>query len=239
MRRTLITSLPIALAIAGVCFTTAASAQDASDSAAYRALTQTPPGALPMAMDVGVSGLRDRSGVLVRYGIMSFDNREYVHNFGIGLTIPLGSSSLGITGGYYWPNCNGSCTGHAMFSASMSQNLLRVPLGSGPGSGAFNVGLGWEAGYARQNATLVSGKLSLPVSLVPAGRALTLIPYIAPGLGGGLVKDDTGTEVGLLFTFGAGVGLRTARGFTATAGVSRAFLSTGNWLAGVGITIGS
>ena len=192
-----------------------------------------------MTLNVAVTGLRDRPGVQLRYGIMSYDNREYVHNFGVGLTIPVGSSSIGLTGGYYWPNCNGHCTGHAMFSAGMSQNLLRVPLASGPGSGAFNVGLDWEAGYAKQSATLVSGKLSLPVSLIPSGRSLTLIPYLAPGLGGGLVKDDSGTEVGLLFTLGAGVGLRSSRGFAATAAVSRAFLSTGNWLAGVGITIGS
>ena len=192
-----------------------------------------------MALNVAVTGLRDRPGAQLRYGIMSYDNREYVHNFGVGLTIPVGSSSIGLTGGYYWPNCNGRCTGHAMFSAGMSQNLVRVPLGSGSGSGAFNVGLDWEAGYAKQNATLVSGKMSLPVSLIPSGRSLTFIPYVAPGLGGGLVKDDSGTEVGLLFTLGAGVGLRSSRGFTATAAVSRAFLSTGNWLAGVGITIGS
>jgi hypothetical protein len=74
---------------------------------------------------------------------------------------------------------------------------------------------------------------------VPSQHSLTVIPYIAPGLGGGLVKDDSGTEVGLLFTLGAGIGLRTSRGFTAHAGISRAFMSTGNWLAGVGITIGS
>ena len=95
----------------------------------------------------------------------------------------------------------------------------------------------WEAGYAKQNATLVSGRLSIPISLVPAQRSVTVIPYIAPGVGGGLVHDDSGTEVGLLFTLGAGIGLRTTHGFTAHAGISRAFLSTGNWLAGVGITI--
>lgn len=239
MRRTLILKLAVALSMAGFCVSTAASAQDASDSAAYRALTQTPPGALPMVVDVGVSGLRDRLGIQLRYGIMSFDNREYIHNFGVGLTIPVGSASVGFTGGYYWPNCNGRCTGHAMFSGSASQNLLRLPLGKGPGSGTFNVGLAAEAGYAKQEATLVSGKLSLPVSLVPSSGSLKLIPYIAPGLGGGLVRDDNGNEIGLLFTFGAGLGVRTSSGFTATAGISRAFLSTGNWLAGLGITIGS
>lgn len=239
MRRTLIFGLAIALPMAGFCVPTAAYAQDASDSAAYRALTQTPLGALPMVMDVGVTGLSDRLAIQLRYGIMSFDNREYIHNFGVGLTIPVGSASVGLTGGYYWPDCNGECTGHSMFSGSVSQNLLRLPLGSGPGSATFNVGLDGGVGYAKDEVTLISGKLSLPVSLVPSSRSLKLIPYIAPGVGGGLVRDDSGSEVGLLFTLGAGLGLRTAHGFTATAGISRAFLSTGNWLAGVGIAIGS
>jgi len=215
-------------------------AQDASDSAAYRALTQTPPGALPMQMDVSITGLRDRGGVTVRYGIMSYDDREYVHDFGVALTIPTGSSSIAITGGYYWPNCNGRCTGHAMFGASFSQNLVRLSLGSGVGSGSLNIGSGWELGYAKvDETTLASGRLSIPISLVPARRSTTVIPYVAPGVGGGLVHDSTGSEVGLLFTLGAGIGVRTSHGFTAHAGISRAFLSTGNWLAGVGITIGT
>jgi opacity protein-like surface antigen len=235
-RRWLIGSITTALGFAPVH---RLAAQDASDSAAYRALTQTPPSALPMPMDISITGARDRMGVTVRYGIMSFDNREYVHNFGVGLTIPLGSTTLGVTGGYYWPNCNGLCEGHGMAGVNFSQNLVRIPLGTGAGSGALNIGSAWEAGYAKQNATLVSGRLSIPISLVPAQHSLTVIPYVAPGVGGGLVKDDSGTEVGLLFTLGAGIGLRTSRGFTAHAGISRAFLSTGNWLAGLGITIGS
>ena len=125
-----------------------------------------------------------------------------------------------------------------MVGLSFSQSLVRIPLGEGTSSGgALNIGSAWEAGYAKQNATLASGRLSIPISLVPAQRSVTVIPYIAPGVGGGLVHDDSGTEVGLLFTLGAGIGLRTTHGFTAHAGISRAFLSTGNWLAGVGITI--
>jgi len=236
MRRSSIRGVVLAITV-GLGIARAANAQDASDSAAYRALTQTPPSALPMPMDVAITGLRDRTGIRLRYGIMSYDDREYVHNFGVGLTIPVGSSSIGLTGGYYWPNCNGHCTGHSMFGVAYSQNLVRIPLGAGSGAGVLNVGSGWEAGYARQNATLVSGRLSIPISLVPQQHSVTVIPYVAPGVGGGLVKDDSGTEVGLLFTLGAGIGLRTTRGFTAHAGISRAFLSTGNWLAGVGITI--
>lgn len=249
MRRAFSIPLAIVAAISGLCSPPAAAAQDASDSAAYRALTQTPAGALPATMDVSMSGVRDRAPVFqVRYGIMSYDNHEYVHNFGVGVSLPVGSASIGLTGGYYWPNCNGQCEGHAMFGASLSQNLATVPLGGetggagggsgGGGGGAFNIGLRGKAGYARQGATLVSGELALPVSLVPASRSLRLVPYIAPGLGFGMVRDGDGTEAGLLFTFGAGLGLLTSHGFTATAGISRAFLSTGNWLAGVGITVG-
>ena len=239
MRSVSTASVAIAVVVLGFCLPAPAAAQDASDSAAYRALTQTPLGALPSLLDVGVSGTRTSAvSFHARYGVMSFDDREYVHNFGVSVGIPAGSASIGLTAGYYWPNCNGRCSGHSMFSASVSQNLVSVGLGSGTGAGAFNIGLNGEMGYARQNVTLLSGQLDLPVSLTPASRSLRLVPYIAPGLGVGAVRDDSGTEAGLLFTFGAGLGLVTSRGFTATAGIRRAFLSTGNWLAGVGIALG-
>lgn len=236
MRSAFTISLAIAAAVLG-CDTSSAAAQDASDSAAYRAITQTPVGALPLLLDAGSSRVPGRAvSFHTRYGVMSYDNREYVHDFGVGVSIPAGSASIGITAGYYWPNCNGRCSGHSMFSASLSQGLANVSLGNG--SGVLGIGLNGEVGYARQDATMFSGQMALPVSLVPTGRSLRLVPYVAPGLGVGMVRDDSGTEAGLLFTFGTGLGLVTSRGFMATVGIRRAFLSTGNWLAGAGIAFG-
>jgi len=216
-------------------------AQDASDSAAYRALTQTPSAALPSPFDVGITGEAPRGvGVRVRYGIMSFDTHEYTHDFGVGVEIPIGRASLSLTGGYYWPNCTDSaCHSHVMAGVGLSQSLVAIPLGQSDDRGSFTVGLLTEAGFARPgDTTLVAGEASLPLGLVPSKRNLRFVPYVSPGVGVGLVRDGSGTEAGLQFTFNAGVGLLTAGGFAANVGISRVFLSGGNWLVGVGLAFG-
>jgi len=221
-----------------VCRT--AAAQDASDSAAYRALTQTPAGALGPLLDASVTGERARApSVHVRYGIMSFDSHEYTHDFGLSVVFPVGSASLSVTGGYYWPNCtDNACNSHVMGSVGVSQNLVAIPTGRGDQRATFDVGLTAQLGYAKpSDTTLVAGSVMVPVSLVPAPRGLRLAPYVAPGVGVGLVKPDSGTEAGLQFMFAAGVGM-LAHGFTANVALSRVFLPGGNWLVGVGISVG-
>lgn len=229
--------LAMGLAVA----TSGARAQDASDSAAYRALTQTPAGALTPLFDVGITGERPRSvSVHARYGIMSFDSHEYTHDFGVSVVVPVGGTALSATGGYYFPNCtDGACQSHIMASIGSDQNLVAIQLGKGGDARAtVDVGLTSQIGFANpSDTTLVSGALSLPVSLVPAPRGLRLVPYVSPGVGVGLVHPDHGTEAGLQFLFNAGVGF-LARGFTANVALSRAFLPDGNWLVGVGLSFG-
>ncbi len=230
--------LGLAVCAAVVC--PAAQGQDSSDSAAYRALTQTPAGALAPLFDVSVTGDRARSTTVVaRYGIMSFDSHEYTHDFGLSVVVPVGSASVSATGGYYWPNCtDNACNSHIMASVGLAQNLVAIPTGRGDKRATFDIGLTTQLGYARpSDTTLVSGSVSLPVSLVPSPRGLRLVPYVAPGVGVGLVSPDSGTEAGLQFMLAAGVGM-LARGFTANVALSRVFLKGGNWLVGVGISIG-
>ena len=217
-----------------------ARAQDASDSAAYRALTQTPAGALGPLFDVSVTGERaQKVSVHVRYGLMSFDSHEYTHDFGLSVVVPVGGVSLSATGGYYWPNCtDNACDSHVMGALGLAENLVAIPTGRGDQRATFDIGLTAQVGFANpHDTTLVSGSVSLPVSLVPAPRGLRLVPYVAPGVGVGLVKPDSGTEAGLQFQFAAGVGL-LARDFTANLALSRVFLKGGNWLVGVGLSIG-
>jgi hypothetical protein len=169
---------------------------------------------------------------------MSYDTHEYTHNFGIGVDIPMGSASLALTAGYHWPDCTDVCDSHFMASAGVSENLVSTGLGRGDGRGTFNIGIRAEAGFAApKDTTLVSGKVAIPFSIVPGKRDLRFVPYIAPGVGVGLVRSDS-TEAGILFTLGAGVGLITSRGFTASVGIERAFLSDGNWVVGVDIALG-
>jgi hypothetical protein len=215
-------------------------AQDASDSTAYRALTQTPLKALAPALGVGLSGRRG-SGVSLsgRYGLMSLRSHDFVHSFGIGVDLPVAAGRLGITAGYYGPSCsNDDCPGHFMASAEFSQALVSVALGRADQSGSLNLGLTAGLGVGTpKDATLLSGEASIPIALIPRMGSTRIFPFVAPGVGVGLIDSEPETDAGLLPTFAAGVGLLTAEDRVGLlAGISRVFLKGGNWLAGVSLT---
>ena len=217
-----------------------AGAQDASDVAAYRALTQTPPGALTNPLGASITGSESGSWDLhARYGLMSLDDDEYMHNFGVGGDLRLGAGRLGATVGRYGPDCTtGDCPSHFMAAVTFGERLIAVALGRPSSSASFTVGLDVAAAIGTPpGATLFSTSVSLPFALVTEGRMVRLVPYIAPGFGTGLVEQDGGdTEAGLRAVFGAGVGaLGLASGLTLNAAIHRVFLRDGNWLVGVGI----
>jgi hypothetical protein len=219
-----------------------ARAQDASDSAAYRALTQTPLAALANPLGVSILGPEiGRWDLHARYGIMSIgDGDEYVHSFGIGGDVKLGDGRIGLTVGAWLPDCDeADCPGHFMAELSFGERLLQAALGRPSGTASLNVGI--DAGAAigtPDDATLFASSASLPISLVTASSGLRLVPYLAPGLGTGLVRPDgQETEAGLRAMFSAGVGVvGLGGGISANAGVQRVFMRDGNWLASVGIS---
>lgn len=235
------TATVLLAALAFGCLVRPAAAQDPSDSATYLALTRTPLEALPAALDAGITGEQARGVSLrARYGIMSFDTHEYIHNFGLGLDFPVGQSTIGLTAGYHWNRCNGTCTSHFMASASLSRNLLDDALGAGDHAASLAVGLQTGVGFARPgDTTVVSGKIAVPVALVPASGTLRFVPYVSPGLGLGLARQNSSTEAGLLFVLGGGLGVITPGNFRASVGVSRAFMKGGNWLVGVDFAVGA
>jgi hypothetical protein len=217
-----------------------AAAQDASDRAAYRALTQTPLAALAPLLDVSVLSAGDRGPTLhSRYGLMSYDDREYIHNFGVGADFPVGSGRVGVTAGFYWPNCdNDRCSGHVMASGHFSSSLFGTRLGRSPRAARLNLGVDAGGGVgAPRGETLLAAAATVTAAVVPYGESVRLVPFIAPGVGVGLVRNDEGTEAGIRPTFGAGLGLLgLGGGLGVNAGISRVALRRGNWLAGVGLT---
>jgi hypothetical protein len=222
---------------------TAAAAQDASARAAYRALTQTPSGALPGTLGASVLGSeRGAWSLRLRYGLMSFDDEEYVHNFGIGGDIHLGAGRVGLTLGAYHPACGDEvCPGHFMSALTFSERLVGARLGRPSSSATLNLGLDVTAGLgAPSGSTLYAGSVSLPISIVSDTSGFRFVPYVAPGLGTGLVRGDGATDAGIRGTFGAGVGLLgLLDGFALNAELKRVFLEGGNWLVGFGLSYGS
>jgi hypothetical protein len=214
-------------------------AQDASDSAAYRALTQTPVGAFTLPLGAAITGQRGAGPAFYgRYGLMSFRTNDYIHNFGGAVDAPLARGRLGLTVGHYGPTCpRDDCPGHLMISVDASQSLATVSLGRRDHSASLNVGLDASAGYARPNrTTLVSGDAQVTFAMVPQGPGVRLLPYLAPGVGVGLTHENRNTDAGMLPMLSLGVGLL---GFDdrlgITAGASRVFLHGGNWVAGVNV----
>lgn len=234
--RVLLTTAVLLVAAASV--SSRASAQDASDSAAYLALIRTPLAALPLPLDASITGEHARGvAYRFRYGLMSFDTHEYTHNFGVGVEFPVGGAVVGATVGYHWPNCNGVCESNVMASVELSERLLAIPLGRGDDAGAFDIGVHAAVGFGTlTDTTLWSGRVAVPVSLVPGKGGVRFVPWVAPGVGVGAVRAGK-SEAGLQFTFGAGLGLLAGDRFRADAGIDRVFLKGGNWLVGVGLSV--
>jgi hypothetical protein len=224
----------LALALTSLC--SALEAQDESDSTAYRALTETPLEAFsPVVGPALIGGRGTGLSIHGRYGLMSFRSEDFIHNVGISADLPVAAGRLGGTAGYYGPSCAlDDCPGHFMASIDFEQILLSVALGRPDQSGSLNLGLDVGLGLGLPDDTsLLSGAASLPITLVPHMTSARIFPFIAPGLGVGLVDG----EAGMLPTFATGVGLLAFEDQVGViAGVNRAFLRGGNWLAGVSVT---
>jgi hypothetical protein len=213
-------------------------AQDASDSVAYRALTQTPLGAFSPRLDAAITARRGGGPALyTRYGLQSFRSNDYVHNFAGSLDVSFASGRVGVTVGRYGPTCaRNDCPGHLMASLDVSQSLTTVSLGRRENAASLNVGLEGAVGFAHPGATLFSGAALLPFALVPDRHTVRLLPFVAPGVGVGLIHSDGDTDAGMLPLLSMGVGLLAFDDrLGLTAGASRVLLRAGNWVAGVNL----
>lgn len=215
-------------------------AQDASDSAAYRALTQTPVAAVPLALPASMTGMAGgHLGVAARYGLVSFATSDYVHNVVIGGDVRLGSGRLGVAAGVYHPTCDEPrCASHFMAEVSFSERLVGVAMGRDSSSATLNIGVDVSAGVGTpDDGTLFATGQRLPITLVPSTRGVRLVPYVEPGFGTGLVRANGDTDAGLRAMFGAGVAaLGLVDGLSVSAGVHRVFMRDGNWLAGLALS---
>jgi len=169
---------------------------------------------------------------------MSFRSRDFVHNFGVGADLPLAAGRLGITLGRYGPSCSGNdCPGHFIASLEFEQGLLSAALGRPDHSGSLNLGISAGLGFGSpSDANMFAASASLPVTLVPRMGSTRIFPFVAPGIGFGLVDGDAGSDAGMLPTVALGVGLLTfGDRLGVVAGIDRVFLTGGNWLAGVSL----
>jgi hypothetical protein len=181
------------------------------------------------------------ASIHIRYGIMSFRSRDFVHNLGVGLGAPLAAGHVAVTAGVYNPVCSAAgCGGHFMAAIEFEQNLVSLALGRPDESGNLDLSLMTGMGLGTpSDTTMLSGSAAVFASVAPRVSGTRLYPFVGTGLGFGLTNDDSGTDAGMLPLLSAGAGLLTSDDrLGVTAGVHRAFLRGGNWLAGVNFRLG-
>ena len=213
-----------------------AQAQSEGDAAAYLALTLTPTGAFaPLA---GASWLDDsaRGAFSLRYGRLSYDDDDSIHNIGVSADFGAGRSRVGITAGAV--TCS-ECDAILMFGADWTTSLVRRA------STERTVGVGMTiAGGAGiptadgADGMALSASVGLPITLVagnPSG--LRVIPYLTPAIGFGTLTGEGGAS-GVRPMLAGGIGFAAANGVGLSAGVQKVFIEGGEAVLGLALTIG-
>ena len=226
-----------ALALALMTPAATAAAQEGRDVAAYLALIWSPVGALPpivQGVDVGapVSGS-------LRFGRLSYGaGGDTFHNLGATIELPV---SPGARTSVTIARAASDCAGcDPALGAAVDVELV---VGSWPGrvgevSVTFEPGLGFALGTGDLDYSLFTATAGLPVALRTVG-AVSVMPYLVPGFGYGMVSGAEDSRGGMRAMLGGGVRVQWARSrIGALAGFQKVFVSGGATLFGVGLTWG-
>lgn len=187
---------------------------DPQEAAAYAALTTTPVGALPPSMSARmINGAQSRNvGFRFHFGHMDEQGDFSRRNLAAGIDVPMGSATLGFTGGFVDYACDSEeaeefgvdldCGGAFMVGANIFAPLVTSPTAQGSTS-SFVVGLDAAVGFSSGEVLdasfddgtttesinfelqSVSAAISLPVALVVRQPGLILVPHLKPGFGYG------------------------------------------------------
>ena len=219
---------------------------------AYLALISTPTAGMPDAVPFWMTGAQ-RAGLGFRasFGFVDLEGGS-IRNFAGTFDIPFGRNDLGLSVGYFSPDCDGECDGHVMFGADYSRPLITGQ--AGEGQSQFMLGVLANVGYAKPDIvdlgtevdmTSWSFTLGTPLSMnIPSGRA-KIIPFLTPSLGWGQISvsaESDGFEASVdlddfRFVLSGGVGIAgLANGLTLNAGLKKVFVDEGDILFGVGMT---
>lgn len=186
--------------------------------AAYLALTSTPVGALPPTVRPYMVGAARGLTLRGRFGNLDEAGDVSRRNFALGVDLPVGRTTIGLTAGYVDVVCDipdfgdGSgfvisfdCKSGMMFGGSVGAALLSTPLGVS-GTNSLTVGLEGSAGFGNgdvlevsvsggagsgsvtASATTYSFAAVVPVAIVARGGTITVVPHLQPGFGYGRAK---------------------------------------------------
>ena len=235
------------------------------EMAACLAATTTPFGALPTNLPAAWTRPAPAGiGFNARFATMNEEGDAGRRNFGIGIDVPVGRATLGLTGGLVDFTCDVEgadvdCESAFMLGARFAAPLVTSSVGEGGGE-SFIVGLNASVGFS--NGDLISlpdpfggggsieigGRgitvgLGLPLGLVARSGNVTITPFIEPAFFYGNTKfdvsgavEDDQSESGTGFALGGGVSFGFANGFALDVGFKKVMVDEANALIGLGIS---
>lgn len=185
--------------------------------AAYLALTSTPVGALPPTVRSYLVGAERALTLRGRFGNLDEAGDVSRRNFALGVDVPVGRMTVGLTAGYVDVACDipdlddgggfvisFECKSGMMFGGSVGAALLSTPLGVS-GTNSLTVGVegsaglgngdilevsvsGGGSGSVTASATTYSFAAVVPVAIVARSGTITVVPHLQPGFGYGHAK---------------------------------------------------
>ena len=237
---------------------------DLNSAAACAAATMTPFGALPTQLPASWIGrTASKIGVNFRFGSMDEEGDAGRRNFGVGLDIPFGTASIGLTAGFVDFTCDVpgedvNCENAFMFGGRFAAPLVINPLGTGDGGQSFVLGINASAGFGSGDvidANLggetvklggrgISVGVGVPFALVAKSGTITITPFIEPAVMWGQTKFDVEssfgsgdeTESGTAFALGGGVSFGFASGLSLDVGFKKVMLDEAKSLIGLGLS---
>ena len=247
------------------CAGTDESEPDTDNVAACIAATTTPFGALPTKLPANWLGQTSTGpGFHFGFGSMSEEGDFGRRNFGIGVDLPFGRSTLGFSGGLVdftceVPGVNLECKNALMLGARFATPLVTTAVSAGSTQPSFFVGLNTSFGFSNGDLLSlsdagetfeVSGRsftvgVGLPLGLVARSGTLSITPFIEPAFFWGQTKaeatssfagSDEDTDSGTGFAIGGGVAFAFANGLGLDIGFKKVMMDEANALIGVGIS---
>ena len=240
---------------------------DPNSVAACAAATITPFGALPTLLPGNVLGRATTGiGFNFRFGNMDEEGDFGRRNFGIGIDIPVGRASIGITGGYADFTCDVSdpdvdveCQNAIMVGGNFVTPLVANPIGAGDSGQSFVLGLNASLGFGtgdvidatifgetlQASARGFSVGVGVPIALVARSGSIRITPFIEPSFFWGDSKleasssfgeDEEQSESGTGFALGGGVSFGFASGFALDVGFKKVMLDEAKSLIGLGLS---
>lgn len=235
-------TLPLAATLGILSLTPPLHAQTQQDVIAFTGMMQTPAGALaPVMTNTMLNRLQNGASLALRYGhVSSGDLAPTTNSFGVTGVLPVGlGSTLSVTGGLSAYDCSG-CNTALMLGAGGDMRLYGAPFGTTATSPLVTVSLDGQLGYSHVSSTsFFSGYVGAPIALVARGNGMQFAPFITPGFGFAQESVSGSSDSGTIMMLGGGVGVyNMASNVTVNVGLQHAFITNGNTMLGLTLTLG-